>query len=220
MLVSPFLSRGLGGVVGNGNGFDSSYTTLAGFFQSVSRAFVAQATNFAASNVLAAVERAAEAQGGGVMTVANPVLNASVDPHAGLAAATTPPGFPGSASYTVPSQIISAALDAFGVQYFDLNATSGYWIGFTAGVLFTRAGPFLYAGGAIVPPFGSISLTASLNEPSTGWAASVQGVGGAGPIGGAAVQFGYSFGSVPGYFSEFGIGGPAGFSATVFHVAR
>jgi hypothetical protein len=87
MLVSPFLSRGLGGVVGNGNGFDSSYTSLAGYFQSVARGFFAQALTFAINNSLAAAERAAEAQGGGVMTVANPAPATLAEP--GLAASAS-----------------------------------------------------------------------------------------------------------------------------------
>jgi RHS repeat-associated protein len=132
----------------------------------------------------------AERQGGGVMTAAYPIPNASTVHDAAL------PG------------------------YVDFNATSklgsvyGIPLGLTGGAQVGASGIYAYVGAGIATS-GEAS-TFSTDAPSPGFAVGFQATAAPPGATGPSMQIGYSFGY--GVFTEWGIGAPYGFSVTAYYV--
>jgi hypothetical protein len=95
--------------------------------------------------------------------------------------------------------------------YLDTNVTVGAVLGFTGGTMFTKDKTYRYAGGGIMPPQLSASVTTSTATPSPGlnfaYTYGFPWFGG--------YQVGYSWNDGP--FGEVGVVKP-GWSLTVFWV--
>ncbi len=101
--------------------------------------------------------------------------------------------------------------DPLGLWYIDINFSGGWWGGGTGGIMIGPEGIYAYAGGGVVSPGGSVSITWSPQDPSTGWNVGAQGAAG------ISYQKGYSF-KDKSKFWEIGVGLPAGFSVTGYYV--
>jgi RHS repeat-associated protein len=208
----------LGGAASSGGSAGHGTASTAGALAKGLQA-VAAAAGKAAVAALATVQ-------GGNSTAAYPVLNQSVPGGAPLSQSGLPPGTAviagaGGREGFAPVPGLSpsgAAVPATGAAvagtpgYVDINVTAGYGVGATFGIQLAENGYFVYAGGALTSPPGSLSVTTSPFAASSGFAVGVQYTN-AYLVSG---QFGYQFGS--GAFIEGGIGGPPGFSLTGFYV--
>jgi RHS repeat-associated protein len=179
----------------------------------------------------------AEAQGGGVMTAANPIINASLastpasanlTPGTLAALSSSEPG--GVTSVSSPSGAVltgltgqarsggsGASVGATGQTpapgYVDINITAGNIGGVTGGVLLTNSGYLVYVGIALTTPPGGASITASPFTASPGLAFGFQATIPAL----LSFQAGYGLSPPGGFFFESGFGAPAGASLTAFY---
>jgi len=136
------------------------------------------------------------------------------DPDTGRWTAKDPIGFAGG-DVDLYGYVLNDPVDRtdpFGLWYFDINISLGFWGGGTGGVMIGSEGIYPYVGGGIVSPYGGFSVTWSLSNPDPGWNIGLQGVFG------IAGQYGYSFGEDAGQFWEIGIGWPPGESITSYYV--
>ena len=104
--------------------------------------------------------------------------------------------------------------DPLGLWYIDFNFGVGspWFIGGTGGIIISPEGIYGYAGGGLVTPGPSGSLTWSPMDVVEGWTGGIQFVGG------ISYQGGYSFAQEDGEFGEIGLGWPLGLAATIYYV--
>jgi RHS repeat-associated protein len=205
------IGAGLAAFHGAGTGGAATVLGAASLGETVSTA-IAVAT-------AQAIQAIAEQQGGN-MTAAYPVLNASVPGGVALAdqgvrAGTptvfgSPPAGGAGVAGSAPGQAGSVS-----PGYVDINGTAGFFVGrtvgATGGLQLADKGFFVYLGPALTTPGGSVAFTYSPDTASSGIAVGLQATYY------LSFQAGYSFGSSPGRFFEFGVGGPPGLSLSAYY---
>jgi hypothetical protein len=99
-----------------------------------------------------AAQMVAGRQGGGIMSVATPVPNASIE----------------------PGEVDTSDFTSRG--YWDVNFTFGYWVGVSVGRQYSNSGPYYYnyRGAGVMAPGPGLSVTYSPLEAGAGWTAAIQ----------------------------------------------
>jgi RHS repeat-associated protein len=143
------------------------------------------------------------------------------DPRIGRFVSKDPIGLMGGINgYSCVEDNPISRVDPLGLEYMDLNFSFGFssGIGVTGGLISSPAGLQFYAGGGIMTPGFSFSLTGSPSDPTPGWYEAIQiNLGLAYQKGRELRKGGKPFWELGG---GWGAPSPVGYSATLFHVFK